>query len=163
MARCLKCSQEVYCSRFCKDHFKDYFERKFKRWVRKLGGFKKGETISIVGENKELALLLMKPIVEKLKLKISNKGRLFETFSLDSLASHWIKSIVSGKGFKHKTSLFEQFTDEEIALYSNLIGFPYSAPNYTGLDKTIVEGLHTLKKRRPNILYCTYNMIKFFK
>ncbi len=163
MTKCLKCSQEVYCSRFCKDHFRDYFERKFKRWIRKLGGFKKGESISIVGENMELALLLMKPIVEKLKLKVSNKGRLFETFSLDYIASDFILSIVRGNDFNHITSLFEQFTDEEIESYSRLIGFKYSTPHYQGLREKIVRGLYSLKGRRPNIFYCTYNMINFFK
>jgi hypothetical protein len=157
MTKCLKCNKKEYCSKFCKEHFNSYFERKFKAHLRKNKLLKKNEVLSVHGENKELVKELLADLGRKVSVKFSNKGRRIESFALDTRAVKELANYMTkNKKLKLPISFLECFTQEEINKYASKIVKPKFTKFEQKLNKLMKESI----TRRPNIYYCTHNMMK---
>ena len=65
MKKCIKCKKKVYCSGLCSEHFKDYFEKKIKRTIKKFNLFDKKARIGVAvsgGKDSTTALYVLKKL-----------------------------------------------------------------------------------------------------
>ena len=159
MTKCLKCNKKEYCSKFCKEHFNSYFVRKFKAHLRKNKLLKKNEVLSVHGENKELVKELLLDLGRKVSVKFSNKGRRIESFALNTRAVKELSNFMTNKGKELQISFLECFTQEEINKYTCKI----VKPKFTKFEEKLNNLMKESITRRPNIYYCTYNMMKEFR
>ncbi len=159
---CLKCNKCVYCSKFCKPHFQYYFERKFKSFLSKNKLLAKNEVLNLMGENKEVVEYLLKDLGRKVDAKFNSKGSKIESFSLDTKAVRNLALFMQGRKQSESVSFLECFTQEEINNYAKLVKLRVSKPKFTKFETKLAKLLHESLTRRPNIYYCTYNMLSEF-
>jgi len=65
MERCAKCDKSVYCSGLCREHFKDYFEKKVKRTIKKFDLFSRKDKLGVAvsgGKDSMSALYVLKKL-----------------------------------------------------------------------------------------------------
>ncbi|MBN1923252.1 MAG: hypothetical protein JW791_00655 [Nanoarchaeota archaeon] len=160
--KCLKCKIEEYCSRFCKEHFKSYFERKFKSHLSKNKMLNKNETLNVLGENKEVVKYLLNDLGRKVDAKFNTRGRRVESFSMDSKAVKQLSDFMQAKSLEMPVSFLECFTQEEINHYAKLCRLKTSKPKLSKFETKLNKLMKESMERRPNIYYCTYNMMKEF-
>ncbi|MBU1198577.1 MAG: TIGR00269 family protein [Nanoarchaeota archaeon] len=63
--KCIKCDKSVYCSDLCSEHFKDYFEKKIKRTIKKFDLFSKKDRVGVAvsgGKDSTTALYVLKKL-----------------------------------------------------------------------------------------------------
>ena len=65
MKKCIKCNKAVYCSGLCREHFRDYFEKKVRRTIKKFDLFDKKDRIGVAvsgGKDSTSALYVLKKL-----------------------------------------------------------------------------------------------------
>jgi len=63
--KCIKCEKKVYCSNLCRDHFRNYFEKKVIRTILKFGLFSKKDRIGVAvsgGKDSTVCLYVLKKL-----------------------------------------------------------------------------------------------------
>lgn len=68
--RCIKCSKNVYCSDLCREHFRDYFEKKVKRTIKKFDLFSRKDRIGVAvsgGKDSTSVLYILKKLGYKVE------------------------------------------------------------------------------------------------
>nr|MCK4930052.1 TIGR00269 family protein [Nanoarchaeota archaeon] len=81
--KCIKCNKAVYCSNLCREHFKDYFEKKVKRIIKKFDLFSRKDKIGVaVSGGKDSTSVLY--ILNKL-------GYAIEAVTVDAVIGNYTK------------------------------------------------------------------------
>ncbi len=68
--KCIKCDKIVYCSDLCKNHFRDYFEKKVRRTIKKFDLFSRKDKIGVAvsgGKDSTVVLYVLKKIGYKVE------------------------------------------------------------------------------------------------
>jgi len=81
--KCPKCSKPVYCSGLCKDHFRNYFERKVARTILRFKLFTKKESIAVAasgGKDSTVCLYVLKKL-----------GYAVEAITVDAIIGNYTK------------------------------------------------------------------------
>jgi hypothetical protein len=153
----------VYCSRFCKEHFTSYFERKFKKHLSKNKLLKKKEFLNVQGENKEVVKYLLSDLGRKIDVEFLTKGRKVESFTLDTKAVKQLVAFMRGKKIIISNSFLECFKTNEVKAYAELHNIKIGKPKFKNFEAKLNKLMRDSLKRRPNIYECTYNMMKELK
>lgn len=106
---CLKCSKKTYCSKLCKQHFMNYFEKKVIRTILKFSLFSKKDRIAVAvsgGKDSTVCLYVLK------KLGYSVEGvtvdALIGNYTLKNLEN--LRKVCRKYGIKlHEISFREEF------------------------------------------------------
>jgi len=81
--KCLRCCKKVYCSNLCRDHFRNYFEKKVIRTILKFGLFSKKDRIAVAvsgGKDSTTCLYVLKKL-----------GYPVEAITVDALIGNYTK------------------------------------------------------------------------
>ena len=143
----------------CREHFLNHFLRKFKKHLSKNKLLEKNETLNPIGENSEAVKFLIKDLGRKVDSKFSKKGRTITSYSLDTKAVKHLASLMSGKKEDNNTSFLECFTQEEIEHFSKIKKIKTGKPKFNDFENKLSKHMKELSNRRPNLYYCTYNMM----
>lgn len=160
---CLKCEEKIYCSKFCKKHFVNYFKRKFKKHLSKYELLEKGEALNVKGENKEVVKHLLNDLGRKVSVKLSEEGRVVESYTLTTKSVKLLTQFMKKEGFEaQEVSFMECFTNKEVQKFAKLKNLRIEDPILNCLEQEVKQLMDELMERRPNIYYCTYNMMNSF-
>ena len=128
--KCIKCKKNVYCSDLCREHFKDYLEKKVKRTIKKFNLFDRKDKVGVAvsgGKDSTTCLYVLKKL-----------GYNVEAITVDVVIGNYTKKNLENlKKFckKYKVKLYEISFREE---------FGYSLAQITKM----------VRKKGLNYSYC---------
>ncbi len=124
--KCIKCDKNVYCSDLCREHFRDYFEKKVKRTIKKFDLFDRKDKVGVAvsgGKDSTAALYVLKKL-----------GYNVEAVTVDAVIGNYTKKNLENLRKvckKYKVKLHEISFREE---FGQSLCFIKSVANEKGLN-----------------------------
>ncbi len=156
--KCSKCDKKVYYKNLCRNHYRKYFLRKFKTYLRMTGLINYGDKVRIVGINKDVLKKVLEILGKKISVKFTMKGRKINSFSIEYYCVKGLKYFLKGEKFSEKSPI-ECFTQDEINHFAEMEGLGTKELRFKKKDALIYNMMKNLENNRPGIFYSTKKML----